>query len=132
VSKRLVFRLRWRGFDVVTAGEAGLLETSDEVQFAYAARHGFLLITHNRRHFAALHNQYTLAGQPHHGLLTLPLTPIQLLDIRVALSLDWIATLLNYQSQFFRWHEVQQRLIHSERVAGYSEDEVRRALGYPA
>lgn len=57
VSKRLVTRLRWRGFHVVTAGEVGLLEASDDVQFAYAALHGLLLITHNRRHFIALHNQ---------------------------------------------------------------------------
>ncbi|MGI8857730.1 MAG: DUF5615 family PIN-like protein [Thermomicrobiales bacterium] len=132
VNKRLVIRLRWRGFQATTAGEVGLLEASDEVQLAYAARHGLLLITHNKRHFATLHDQYMLAGWPHHGVLTLPLTPVQLLDLRIALSLDWIAALPDYRSTLFRWHEIQQRLIHGERIPGYSEDEVRRALGHSA
>jgi hypothetical protein len=132
VNKRLVIRLHWRGFQAITAGEVGLLEASDEVQLAYAARHGLLLITHNKRHFGALHEQYVRQGHSHHGLLTLPLTPVQLLDIRVALSLDWIAALPDYRSSLFRWHEIQQRLIHGERIPGYSEEEVRRALGHPA
>ncbi len=132
VSKRLVIRLHWRGFSGVTAGEVGLLEASDEAQLAYAAQHNLLLITHNKRHFAYLHDQYVRQGQSHHGILTLPLTPIQLLDIRVALCLDWIAALSDYRSIRFQWNDVQQRLIHGERVPGYSEDEVRRALGHPA
>lgn len=132
VSKRLVIRLHWRGFDAITAGEVGLLEASDEVQLAYAAQHGLLLITHNKRHFASLHDRYFHEGRPHHGILILPLTPIRLLDIRVALCLDWIAALPDYRSRFFRWHEIQQRLIHGERIPGYHEDKVRRALGHPA
>jgi len=130
VNKRLVIRLHWRGFQVVTAGEVGLLEASDATQLAYAAQHELLLITHNKRHFAALHNQYVLDNQPHHGLLILPFTPIHILDVRVAMSLDWIATRDDYRSRLFRWHELQQRLIHGERIPGYSEEEVRRALGH--
>lgn len=133
VSKRLVIRLRWRGFHVTTAGEVGLLEASDDVQFAYAAQRDLLLITHNKRHFIALHNQYMRDEQTHHGLLVLPLTPVQLLDVRVAICLDWIAALPNHRSMLFRWNDFQQRLIRGERIPGtdYIEQDVRRALGHP-
>lgn len=132
VSKRLVIRLRWRGFQVTTANEVGLLEASDDRQFAYAAQYGLLLITHNKRHFIALHNQYMRDRQTHHGLLVLPLTPVQILDVRVAMCLDWIAMLPDHRSMLFRWNDFQQRLIRGERIPGadYSEEEVRRALGH--
>jgi uncharacterized protein DUF5615 len=131
VSKRLVIRLHWRGFRVTTAGEVGLLQASDDIQFAYAAQHSLLLITHNRRHFIALHNQYLHDGQMHHGLLVLPLTPVQVLDVRVAICLDWISALPDHRSMLFRWNDFQQRLIRGERIPGadYSEEEMRRALG---
>lgn len=134
VSKRLVIRMRWRGFHVTTAGEVGLLEASDDRQFSYAAQHSLLLITHNRRHFIALHNQYMRGERTHHGLLVLPFTPVQILDIRVAICLDWISAIPDHRSMLFRWNDFQQRLIWGDRIpdSSYTEEEVWRALGHPA
>lgn len=42
-----------------------------------------------------------------------------------------ITTLPDYRSRLFRLNELQQRLIAGERIVGYTEDEVRRALGHP-
>jgi hypothetical protein len=55
-----------------------------------------------------------------------------LLDIRIALLADWRNPIREKRSRLFHWHEIQQRLIHGERIPGYSEREVRRALGHSA
>jgi hypothetical protein len=56
------------------------------------------------------------------------------MEIRAAISIDWIATLPDHRSMLFRWNDFQQRLIQGERIPGadYSEEEVRRALGHLA
>lgn len=43
--------------------------------------------------------------------------------------IDWIAMFPDHRSRLFRWHDLQQRLIGGERLSGYSEDDVRLALG---
>ena len=43
--------------------------------------------------------------------------------------LDWIATLPDYRSQLFRWHDLQYWLTQGNSLPGYSEAEVRLALG---
>jgi hypothetical protein len=48
------------------------------------------------------------------------------------MMLDWIATFPDHGSQLFRWHDLQQWLIQGNRLPGYSEAEVRRALGQSA
>jgi hypothetical protein len=120
------------GFHVSTPQQARLLQASDEAQLVFAAHQDSLILTYNRKHFSPLHQQYERDGRLHGGILVVSSRPIDQLEIRVAMALDWIAALPNYRSQFFRWHEIQQRLIHGERISGYSEDEVRRALGHPA
>ncbi|MGC8642705.1 MAG: DUF5615 family PIN-like protein [Isosphaeraceae bacterium] len=46
--------LRARGFDVATAGEAGLLGKSDHDHLEFATRENRILITHNRVDFERL------------------------------------------------------------------------------
>ena len=66
----LVARLvRARGFRATTTQEAGQLGKSDAEQLAYAVQHGQTLLTHNRRHFEALAQQYSAAGWMHHGII---------------------------------------------------------------
>jgi predicted nuclease of predicted toxin-antitoxin system len=120
--------LAQRGFDVRTARSAAILGASDETQLAYAAMHKCVITSHNIRDFRRLHRR----GTDHSGIFLLPVGAIPLLDIRIALFADWVATLRSYRSSLFHWHEMQQRLIHGERISGYSEDDVRRALGHPA
>ena len=56
--------LRRRGVDVVTAKEAGMLGSSDEVQLDFAFRQGRVIFTHDR-HFILLHE----SGMPHCGVI---------------------------------------------------------------
>ncbi len=98
---------------------------SDAEQLAYATRHGAIIVTYNLRHFRALH----LHTRPHGGIVALPDSPLTWQEIRAALLLDWAATHPDHRSQLFRWHDLQARLIAGERLSGYTEDEIRRALG---
>lgn len=132
VDQYLAGRLRERGFHISTPQDARLLRASDETQLSFAAQQDALILTYNRKHFYPLHQQYHRDSRSHGGILVVSSRPIDQLEIRVAMALDWIAALPGYRSQFFRWHEIQQRLIHGERIPGYSEDDVRRALGHPA
>jgi hypothetical protein len=43
--------------------------------------------------------------------------------------LDWVASHPDYRSGLFRWHDLQYWLIQGNRLPGYSETEVRLALG---
>jgi predicted nuclease of predicted toxin-antitoxin system len=55
--------LRRRGVDVTTTPETGLLQATDEEQFAHCLREGRVLFTHDRD-FLRLH----AAGVPHAGI----------------------------------------------------------------
>lgn len=43
--------------------------------------------------------------------------------------LDWLGTLGDYRSRLVQWNDLQQLLLRGTWVAGYTEDEVREALG---
>ncbi len=122
--------LALRGFDVATAREADILGASDEVQLAYATLHDRVIVSHNIGDFRRLHRR----GVNHHGIFLLPVSSIPLLDIRIALLADWVASIRSLRSRLFHWHELQQRLIRGERIpdSDYSEEDVRRALGHRA
>ncbi len=69
VSVLMAELLRIRGFDAVTARDAGQLEKSDEEQLAQAVSQSRTLLTHNRADFEALALHYFREGQPHHGII---------------------------------------------------------------
>lgn len=71
VDARLTEALRRRGYDVKTTVEAGLLEASDEEQWAYAANHQRVLVTHNIKHFPGVHATWVEAGREHWGIIVL-------------------------------------------------------------
>jgi predicted nuclease of predicted toxin-antitoxin system len=58
-----------RGFDVLTTRDAGLLGADDEAQFAFAARTGRALVTHNRIDFERIVTRYAEAGRSHAGCI---------------------------------------------------------------
>ena len=130
VDMHLAARLRQRGFRVVVPLDVGLLSADDPVHLASAARNNLLLLTCNRRHFQALHRRYQEVGQVHGGILIVSSRPPDQLGIRVSMALDWIGSFPDHRSQLFRWHDLQQLLIVGERLPGYTEAEVRRALGH--
>lgn len=61
--------LQARGFDVITARDAGLLHTTDAEQLAYAVSQARTLVTHNRTDFEQLVQNYFDSGQTHYGVI---------------------------------------------------------------
>jgi predicted nuclease of predicted toxin-antitoxin system len=61
--------LRQAGHDVRTPGEAGMLQKSDAVQFAFAVRERRVLITANHDDFEDLHDLILICGGHHNGVL---------------------------------------------------------------
>lgn len=61
--------LRAKGFDAITARDAGQLHTSDAEQLAYAVSQARTLVTHNRTDFEELVQAYFEAEQIHHGVV---------------------------------------------------------------
>ena len=69
ITSELAPALRERGFEAQSATEAGLLRVDDARQLAYAADHGFTLLTCNASHFLRLSRQYAQAEQTHAGII---------------------------------------------------------------
>jgi predicted nuclease of predicted toxin-antitoxin system len=61
--------LRARGFDALTARDAGRLGRSDAEQLTAAAEAGRILLTHNRVDFERLHRDWLTVGKTHQGIL---------------------------------------------------------------
>src|SRR5437764_13848610 len=101
VDQYLASRLQQRGFAVAIPQQAGLLGASDPMQLAFAARNDLLILTYNRRHFQSLHRQYQTEERPHSGILIASSRPIDQLEVRAAMALDWIAALPDYRSRLF-------------------------------
>ncbi len=69
VSVLVATLLRARGFDVVTAVEAGMLGRDDAEQLKHAASLKRCLVSHNRVHFEALHSEWTKTDASHWGII---------------------------------------------------------------
>ncbi len=69
VSVLLAKLLLARGFDVITAKDAGMLGKDDPKQLRYATSQNRCILTHNRKHFENLHKRYLESGQNHSGIL---------------------------------------------------------------
>ncbi len=61
--------LQARGFDVITARDAGQLHTTDAEQLAYAVSQARTLVTHNRTDFEEFVQNYFDSGQMHYGVI---------------------------------------------------------------
>jgi hypothetical protein len=130
VDLYLIEALRSRGFTVTAARDEGMREESDQAQLVYATAHNWMLLSHNTRHFRRLHREYLERRQEHGGMLLLRRTPpLELLEIRTALMLDWVSTFESHTSRLFLWGQLQQLLQQGLRLPGYSETDVRYALG---
>ena len=129
VDRGLAVQPRLRSHHATTAHDQGLLGASDEAQLAHAAQQDWIIVSHNMRDFRRLHASYRRQGRQRGGIILLPPSRLPQLEIRMALMLDWIATFPDHRSQLFRWHDLQRWLTQGNRLAGYSEVEVRLALG---
>jgi hypothetical protein len=125
----LVASLRARGYTVESAQRTGLRGPADDVVLDYAAQRGWVLITHNERHFRREHRRRLERGGRHGGIVCVSqLGPIERLTVRAAMMLDWVGA-QDERSQVFVWGRLQQQLERGLRLPAYSEDDVRYALG---
>ena len=132
VDHNLVEALRAQGYSATSALEQGRANLGDEddAQLAYATARGWMLITHNERHFRSLSEAYRQDNRPHGGIIVVPeRPPFDRLVIRVAMMLDWVATMPEYRSGFFKWGHLQALLERGYRPTGYSQEDIERALG---
>jgi predicted nuclease of predicted toxin-antitoxin system len=131
IDRRLADRLRALGVDLETVAEAAAAGSSDEAQLVYASSRGRVLLSQNQIDFRRLHAAFVRAGRPHGGIAIVPQTvPLERLERRVRLLLDWIGTFPDPRSRLFAWTELQQRAIHGFRLPGWEESVVRDALGW--
>src|SRR4030095_11178013 len=129
IDRPVAQSLRARGFDVLTALEAGQGERLDEEQLQYATSLGRVLLTYDRFAFRRLPMIYLSTGREHGGIVTIPqLPPERRRQLRAALMLDWLGTLDERQSRLFQWNDLQQLLLAGLRLPGYSEEEVDEAV----
>ncbi|MBI4055560.1 MAG: DUF5615 family PIN-like protein [Elusimicrobia bacterium] len=69
VAVRLVTLLKSRQIDAVHTLQVHPPGLSDLAQLEYAAYKGYVLLTHNRRHFRRLHNQWLHERKAHAGIV---------------------------------------------------------------
>lgn len=68
-----------RGVDVVTTQLAGNAGLSDAEQLLYAERQARTMVTHNKRDFILLHNQYLCEKKEHAGIIVTDQLPVGVL-----------------------------------------------------
>jgi hypothetical protein len=130
VQAQIAPLLRERGFTATSALDERRLQLDDERQLIYATAQGRVLLTYDHRDFLRLHRMFHERGQAHGGIIVLPRrSELELQVLRASMMLDWLATLADFRSQFFRWGALQQELIGGYRLAGYGDADIRLALG---
>lgn len=131
IDRPVVEALRARGFEVLTAVDAGRQEDPDSALLAHATSLGRIVRSYNRQHFRRLHRVWRDSGREHGGIVLLPrASPVERRQLRAAMLLDWAALAPEQRSRLFQWNDLQQRLQAGFRLPGYTEEETRQALGW--
>ncbi len=69
VMEEIAEALRQRGYDAVSAAEAGMLGRRDEEQLEYATRQNRALLTHNATDYIRLADAWFRTGKEHAGII---------------------------------------------------------------
>ncbi|MCX7841060.1 MAG: DUF5615 family PIN-like protein [Anaerolineae bacterium] len=69
VMDEIAEALRQRGYDAISAAEAGMLGRTDEEQLEYAASHNRALLTYNATDYIRLANTWFQTGKEHAGVI---------------------------------------------------------------
>ncbi|MFQ6056883.1 MAG: DUF5615 family PIN-like protein [Methanosarcinales archaeon] len=69
VKKTLARILRERGFDAISAHEAGMLGRSDSEQLNFAKSNNRAILTHNIGDYVDLAREYAYQDRPHCGII---------------------------------------------------------------
>jgi uncharacterized protein with PIN domain len=88
ITPKLARALRTRGYDVLSAHEAGKDDASDVEQLAFAAAEERALLTCNAGHFTTIVEDYWYAGREHSGVIVSDQLELGEMIRRVARLLD--------------------------------------------
>jgi hypothetical protein len=69
VSVLVAGLVRTRGYIATITQEAGMAGQNDSAQLAYAVARGEAILTHNRKDYETLAEEYFAAGQTHYGII---------------------------------------------------------------
>jgi hypothetical protein len=72
MRRSLVFALRARNVDVLTAAEASMINREDDEHLAAASAFGRTLFTHNTADYCVLHQLWISHGRTHAGIIVAP------------------------------------------------------------
>jgi Domain of unknown function (DUF5615) len=72
MRRSLVFGLRARNVDVMTAAEADMINRQDEDHLIAASAAGRVLFTYNTSDYCALHQSWMSLERPHAGIIVAP------------------------------------------------------------
>jgi len=97
--------LRNRGVDVVSTQDSGNLGNSDEEQFSYSIKENRVILTHNKRDFIFLHNQYITNNMNHCGIIVTDQLPVgsllrRFMKLWFTLSMSDMKNRIEYLSQW--------------------------------
>lgn len=90
VAIRLIALLSRRGIRATHTLSVGNQGASDEQQLDYATRKGYILLTHNRRHFRQLHQAWLAEGRKHTGIIVVGYADPERLAERIGLFFELI------------------------------------------
>ncbi len=121
----LAVRLHLRGFSVTTVRDARMAGKTDVEQLTYASRIDAMLVSYDSLDYRRLHRN----SATHSGIILISNVRLDWQEVRTAMLIDWAASLPDYRSHLFRWHDLQQQLIAGMRLPTDSEEDVRLALG---
>jgi len=76
VPLSLAEALRNRGVDCITTQDACNKGLSDSEQLAFAAGNGRTIVSHNKKDFILLHNEYARSGKRHAGIIVADQLPV--------------------------------------------------------
>jgi len=114
VSNVVVSRIRDRGKAITSTKELGLDAAMDGMQLLTAARHGWLLITHDQTHYKVLHDAWFRWGaawgvpQSHGGIVVLPHGSPSFVE---QLLVAFLATFSDFADKLFQWRPAVGWLI---------------------
>src|SRR4051812_41888564 len=90
VDVDLATGLARRGFRATTTRAQARSGATDEAQLEFAGARGWILLSHNKRHFVRWHQTFQRQKRRHSGIIILPKSPLPRLELRAAMALDWI------------------------------------------
>jgi hypothetical protein len=128
VNRHLAEPLSRRGIDTTTAFREGALGLDDPAQLRLSLRLGRVIVSHNQRHFLALHARYLAEGRTHAGIMVLANGPLPLLELRIAMLVGWLDARNDAAPRLARWHDLQRLLTGGFRLVQFDERATRMAL----